>query len=77
MNLRTLKGDLNIAKGKLKQKWASMTGDTFQRIEGEQDVKIGRMQKQTAATRSAKRKPNGQRGGDKRSSSGEVTGESN
>lgn len=52
MDSRKLKGNLNIAKGKLKQKWARLTGDKFQLIEGKQDEAIGRIQKRAAATRS-------------------------
>ena len=51
MDSRKLRGTLNIAKGKLKQKWARLTGDAFQLIEGKQDEAIGRIQKRTAATR--------------------------
>jgi uncharacterized protein YjbJ (UPF0337 family) len=52
MDSRKFKGNLNIAKGKLKQKWAKLTGDKFQLIEGKQDEAIGRIQKRAAATRS-------------------------
>ncbi|HUG11731.1 MAG TPA: CsbD family protein [Opitutaceae bacterium] len=51
MDSLKLKGHLNIAKGKLKQKWAKLTGDNFQLIEGKQDEAIGRIQKRSAATR--------------------------
>lgn len=57
MDPLNLKGDLNIAKGKLKQKWAKLTRDDFQLIEGRQDEKIGLMQKRTAAVREANKKP--------------------
>jgi len=50
------KGNLNIAKGKLKQKWAKLTGDDFQLIEGKQDEAMGRIQKRAAAERDAVKK---------------------
>ena len=51
MDQLKFKGHLNIAKGKLKQKWAKLTGDDFQLIEGKQDEAIGRIQKRAAAAR--------------------------
>lgn len=53
MDSLKFKGDLNIAKGKLKQKWARLTRDDFQLIEGKQDETMGRMQKRAAAERDA------------------------
>lgn len=46
-----IKGDWNIVKGKLKQKWAKLTDDDLQYIEGKQDELIGRIQKRTGETR--------------------------
>lgn len=54
-NMTTLeiKGDWNITKGKLKQKWAKLTDDDLQYAEGKQDELIGRIQKRTGETREA------------------------
>ena len=38
-----IKGDWNIIKGNLKQKWAKLTDDDLQYIEGKQDELIGRI----------------------------------
>ena len=48
-----IKGDWNIAKGKLKQKWAALTDDDLQYVEGKQDELLGRIQKRTGETREA------------------------
>jgi len=53
MNTLEIKGDWNIAKGKLKQKWANLTDNDLQYTEGKQEELIGRMQKSTGATREA------------------------
>lgn len=53
MNKLQLKGDWNITKGKLKQKWADLTDDDLQYIEGKQDELIGRIQKRTGESREA------------------------
>ena len=37
MNTLAIKGDWNITKGKLKQKWAKLTDDDLQYAEGKQD----------------------------------------
>jgi len=51
MNALEIKGDWNIAKGKLKQKWASLTEDDLQYVEGKQEELFGRIQKSTGETR--------------------------
>jgi uncharacterized protein YjbJ (UPF0337 family) len=54
LNLMTtleIKGDWNITKGKLKQKWASLTNDDLQFAEGQQNELVGRIQKRTGETR--------------------------
>lgn len=56
MDSLKLKGELNIAKGKLKQKWAKLTRDDFQLLEGKQDETMGLMQKRAAAARDAIKK---------------------
>jgi uncharacterized protein YjbJ (UPF0337 family) len=48
-----IKGDWNILKGTLKQKWAKLTDDDLQYIEGKEDELIGRIQKRTGETREA------------------------
>ncbi|MEI6178117.1 MAG: CsbD family protein [Verrucomicrobiota bacterium] len=48
-----IKGDWNIAKGKLKQKWATLTDDDLQFVEGKNDELLGRIQKRTGETREA------------------------
>ena len=46
-----IKGDWNIAKGKLKQKWAALTDVDRLYVEGKQDELLGRIQKRTGETR--------------------------
>jgi len=53
MNKLEIKGDWNITKGKLKQKWAKLTDDDLQFAEGKQEELLGRMQKRTGETREA------------------------
>jgi len=48
-----IKGDWNIAKGKLKQKWAKLTDDDLQYVEGKHEELFGRIQKSTGETREA------------------------
>ena len=51
MNKLEIKGDWNITKGKLKQKWAQLTDDDLQFAEGKNDELFGRIQKRTGETR--------------------------
>jgi uncharacterized protein YjbJ (UPF0337 family) len=53
MNTLEIKGDWNITKGKLKQKWAKLTDDDLQYVEGKHDELYGRIQKRTGETREA------------------------
>ncbi|HTL73568.1 MAG TPA: CsbD family protein [bacterium] len=53
MTTLEIKGDWNITKGKLKQKWAHLTDDDLQFAEGKADELIGRIQKRTGETREA------------------------
>jgi uncharacterized protein YjbJ (UPF0337 family) len=53
MNTLEIKGDWNVIKGTLKQKWARLTDDDLQFVEGKQDELIGRIQKRTGETREA------------------------
>jgi uncharacterized protein YjbJ (UPF0337 family) len=48
-----IKGDWNITKGKLKEKWAKLTDNDLQFAEGKQAEVIGRIQKCTGETREA------------------------
>ena len=53
MNTLEIKGDWNITKGKLKQKWAQLTDSDLQYAEGKSDELIGRIQKRTGESREA------------------------
>ena len=53
MNELEVKGDWNIAKGKLKQKWAKLTDNDLQFAAGKQEELYGRIQKVTGETRAA------------------------
>lgn len=47
MSTLTAKGNWNIAKGKLKQKFAQLTDDDLQFSEGKAEELVGRIQKRT------------------------------
>ena len=53
MTTLEIKGDWNITKGKLKQKWAKLTDSDLHYVEGKQDELIGRIQKRTGETQVA------------------------
>jgi len=53
MSTLEIKGDWNITKGKLKQKWAKLTDDDLQFVAGKQEELLGRIQKRTGETREA------------------------
>jgi uncharacterized protein YjbJ (UPF0337 family) len=53
MNKLQIKGNWNIAKGKLKQRWADLTDNDLEYIEGKEEELIGRIQKRTGETREA------------------------
>jgi len=53
MNTLQLKGNWNIIKGKLKQKFANLTDDDLAYTEGKENELIGRIQKRTGQTREA------------------------
>lgn len=53
MNTLEIKGDWNIAKGKLRQKWAKLTDDDLQYVRGKEDELVGRIQKRTGEAREA------------------------
>lgn len=56
MNTTEIKGDWNILKGKLKQRWATLTDDDLQYANGAGDEVVGRIQKRTGETREAVQK---------------------
>lgn len=51
MNTTTLKGNWNITKGKLKQKYADLTDDDLRYEEGKEDELLGRIQRRMGMTR--------------------------
>ena len=53
MTTLEIKGDWNITKGKLKQKWAQLTDDDLQYVKGKNDELLGRIQKRAGETREA------------------------
>ncbi|MEP2775486.1 MAG: CsbD family protein [Luteolibacter sp.] len=53
MNKLTIKGDWNILKGKLKQKWGDLTDDDLDYVEGQEEELVGRIQKRTGERREA------------------------
>lgn len=53
MTTLEIKGDWNITKGKLKQKWASLTDSDLDYSDGRQDELIGRIEKRTGQSREA------------------------
>ncbi|MDI1250791.1 MAG: CsbD family protein [Lacunisphaera sp.] len=50
MNKLEIKGDWNITKGRLKQKWATLTDDDLKYVDGLADELLGRIQQRTGAT---------------------------
>ncbi len=46
-----VKGNWNLVKGNLKQKWADLTDDDLLYEEGKEDEIIGRIQKRTGETK--------------------------
>jgi uncharacterized protein YjbJ (UPF0337 family) len=46
-----LKGNWNIVKGKLRQKWAQLNEDDLLYVEGREEELVGRIQKRTGANR--------------------------
>lgn len=51
MNTLQWKGNWNIIKGKLKQKYADLTDNDLDYVEGKQEELLGRIQKRTGMTR--------------------------
>ncbi len=48
MNTLEVKGRWNVVKGRLKQKFAHLTGDELQFMEGKQNELVGRIQQRSA-----------------------------
>lgn len=46
-----LKGNWNIAKGKIKQEWGELTDDDLDYQEGQEDELVGRIQKKTGESK--------------------------
>jgi uncharacterized protein YjbJ (UPF0337 family) len=53
MNKMEMKGNWNIIKGKLKQKWGKLTDDDLDFVEGSEEELLGRIQRRTGQTREA------------------------
>jgi uncharacterized protein YjbJ (UPF0337 family) len=51
MSTLIVKGNWNITKGKLKQKFAQLTSDELRFIEGKEDELLGRIQKRSGQTK--------------------------
>jgi len=51
MDKLELKGNWNVLKGKLKQKYANLTDDDLRYEEGMEDELLGRLQRKTGQTR--------------------------
>jgi uncharacterized protein YjbJ (UPF0337 family) len=51
MNTMQLKGNWNVVKGKLKQRFANLTDDDLRYVEGREDELLGRLQQRTGRTR--------------------------
>jgi uncharacterized protein YjbJ (UPF0337 family) len=56
MNKLSIKGSWNEAKGKLKQKYGSLTDDDLTFAEGKEDELLGRLQKRLGKTKEEIRK---------------------
>jgi uncharacterized protein YjbJ (UPF0337 family) len=50
-NVTELKGDWNVTKGKLKQKFAILTDSDVLLVEGKQDEMLGRLQAKLGKTK--------------------------
>jgi uncharacterized protein YjbJ (UPF0337 family) len=56
MDRLSFKGNWDEIKGKLKQKYADLTGDDLTFIEGKEDELLGRLEKRTGKAREQLRK---------------------
>jgi len=53
MDALEIKGDWNIIRGKLKQRWAKLKDDDLQFAEGKLEELVGRIQQRTGESREA------------------------
>ncbi len=53
MDKLRIKGNWNVIKGSLKQRWAKLTDDDLKYTEGQEQELIGRIQKRTGESREA------------------------
>jgi uncharacterized protein YjbJ (UPF0337 family) len=53
MTTLEIKGDWNITKGILRQKWATLTDNDLRYVQGQNEELLGRIQKRTGETREA------------------------
>jgi len=51
MNATEIKGNWNVLKGKIKQKYAEITDDDLTYVEGAEDEMFGRLQKKVGKTK--------------------------
>ena len=51
MSVLEMRGNWNIIKGRLRQRWARLTDDDLQFVEGKERELIGRIQKRTGESR--------------------------
>jgi uncharacterized protein YjbJ (UPF0337 family) len=51
MTILQIKGDLNIIKGTLRQKWGRLTRDGWHRTYGKSEIVLGRYQKHSSRIR--------------------------
>ncbi len=51
MNSEIVQGNWDIAKGKLRKKYATLTDNDLRFVEGQEDELIGRLEKKTGAGR--------------------------
>jgi uncharacterized protein YjbJ (UPF0337 family) len=51
MNQDVLKGNWAQLKGKIRQQWGKLTADDVERIKGDRDILIGRLQEHYGRTR--------------------------
>lgn len=51
MNSDIFQGNWKVAKGKLKQRWADLTDDDLNYVEGKEDELFGRIQRRTGQAR--------------------------
>jgi uncharacterized protein YjbJ (UPF0337 family) len=51
MNSDSLKGQWNVVKGKVKDRWGKLTDDDLLRMEGKRDQLVGRIQERYGITK--------------------------